>query len=148
MIFSESARRTGENVLLHCLAGISRSPTLAIAYIMRSQGLDYEEARKFVKSRRPSISPNINFMGQLMVYEQLLRANRLLPSSISKSQSEHNCSFSFHDSDNIYASLSAVLKVDSELKGNGEEAEQTMSRVSIIIPKKIFKKKGKKYIRY
>lgn len=61
------------------MAGISRSPTMAIAYIMRHKKIGCEEARKFVKYYRPSISPNINFIGQLMAYEMALRSSHILP---------------------------------------------------------------------
>src|SRR4051812_13397799 len=46
---------------------------------MRSKRMPSDEAYKFVKSRRPSISPNFNFMGQLMEYERQLRERHLLP---------------------------------------------------------------------
>ncbi|KAI1727562.1 dual specificity phosphatase, catalytic domain-containing protein [Ditylenchus destructor] len=85
--FIENARRSEEKVLLHCLAGISRSATLAIAYIMRSQRLSSEEAYKFVKTRRQSISPNFNFMGQLMEYEKQLREQHILPPACSRPHS-------------------------------------------------------------
>ena len=65
VLFVENARRTNKRVLVHCVAGISRSPTLAMAYLMRSRSLTCDEAYKFVKQRRPSVSPNLNFMGQL-----------------------------------------------------------------------------------
>jgi hypothetical protein len=67
-------------VLVHCLAGISRSPTLAIAYIMRQLNLKHDEAYNYVKEKRQTISPNINFVGQLWEYEQQLQQQQHKPS--------------------------------------------------------------------
>jgi hypothetical protein len=56
------------------LAGISRSPALAIAYIMRYLNLSADDAYRYVKDRRSHISPNFNFLGQLSEYERHLSA--------------------------------------------------------------------------
>ncbi|KAL3111677.1 hypothetical protein niasHT_010629 [Heterodera trifolii] len=77
--FIEAARASGHKVLVHCLAGISRSPTLVIAYVMRAKQVVSDEAYKFVKNLRPTISPNFNFLGQLMEFEKLLRDQKVLP---------------------------------------------------------------------
>uniref|UniRef100_UPI0037E72FDD tyrosine-protein phosphatase vhp-1 n=1 Tax=Semicossyphus pulcher TaxID=241346 RepID=UPI0037E72FDD len=81
--FIDSAMSSGASVLVHCAAGISRSPALAVAYIMYRLGLDLDQAYRFVKERRPSISPNFNFLGQLQSFQSTLSlkasAGELLP---------------------------------------------------------------------
>lgn len=57
------------NVLIHCRLGISRSATVAIAYLMRrrNQGLDVVYAS--VRQRRRVVRPRDNFLEQLRVWE-------------------------------------------------------------------------------
>lgn len=62
-------RRTGGKILVHCEAGISRSPTICMAYLMKTKKLCLEEAFDYIKQRRSLISPNFGFMGQLLQYE-------------------------------------------------------------------------------
>lgn len=71
--FTDEARERGSGVLVHCHAGVSRSATVTVAYIMKQQGLCLGDAYKFVKELRPVISPNLNFMGQLLKYEKKKR---------------------------------------------------------------------------
>ncbi|XP_062388171.1 dual specificity protein phosphatase 8 [Sardina pilchardus] len=70
--FIDGAMSLGSSVLVHCAAGISRSPALAVAYIMHHLGMDLDHAYRFVKERRPSISPNFNFLGQLQLFQGTL----------------------------------------------------------------------------
>ncbi|KAM9528360.1 uncharacterized protein ACWYII_041055 [Salvelinus alpinus] len=70
--FIDGAMSSGGSVLVHCAAGISRSPALAVAYIMYNLGMDLDHAYRFVKERRPSISPNFNFLGQLQHFQGTL----------------------------------------------------------------------------
>lgn len=72
--FIDAAQQAGTGVLVHCQAGISRSPTIAVAYLMKNRSIPMAEAYKFVKTKRSIISPNLNFMGQLWEFEQVLRA--------------------------------------------------------------------------
>lgn len=73
---ADEARQAGERVLVHCQAGVSRSPTMVIAYLMKHTRRTMVDSYKFVKARRPIISPNLNFMGQLVEWETALQANK------------------------------------------------------------------------
>ncbi|XP_005886232.1 PREDICTED: dual specificity protein phosphatase 9 [Myotis brandtii] len=65
----------GQNcgVLVHCLAGVSRSVTVTVAYLMQKLHLSLNDAYDLVKRKKSNISPNFNFMGQLLDFERSLR---------------------------------------------------------------------------
>ncbi|KAG2456104.1 dual specificity protein phosphatase 1 [Polypterus senegalus] len=77
--FIDSVKSTGGRVFVHCQAGISRSATICLAYLMRTNRVKLDEAFEFVKQRRSIISPNFSFMGQLLQFESQV----LAPSSCS-----------------------------------------------------------------
>lgn len=66
---TERVKEEGGKVLVHCEAGISRSPTICMAYIMKTQRLQLEQAFDVIRQRRAIISPNFSFMGQLLQFE-------------------------------------------------------------------------------
>jgi dual specificity MAP kinase phosphatase len=70
--FIDEARSQNSGVLVHCLAGISRSVTVVVAYLMHSLKLSLNDAYDYVKRCKPNISPNFNFMGQLLDFERTL----------------------------------------------------------------------------
>ncbi|XP_023649965.1 uncharacterized protein [Paramormyrops kingsleyae] len=72
--FIEEAHQSGRAVLVHCQAGVSRSATVVIAYLMKHTLMTMTDAYKYVKSRRPVVSPNLNFMGQLLEFERDLNS--------------------------------------------------------------------------
>lgn len=59
-------------VYVHCWAGISRSATIVIAYLMWKNKLSYNEAYWSVKNKRKFISPNDGFVRQLKEFEKHL----------------------------------------------------------------------------
>ena len=71
--FIEDAKKCEERVLVHCHAGMSRSVTVILAYLMKYCHHTLDSAYEFVKQRKPNISPNFSFMGQLLEYECSLR---------------------------------------------------------------------------
>lgn len=88
--FIDCCRTNGDRVLVHCQAGISRSATIVIAYIMHINRQPMIEAYKTVKNLRSIISPNLNFMGQLVEWEQSLRNN------INIDKPCHQCQWDSH----------------------------------------------------
>jgi len=73
----ESARSAGGKVLVHCQAGVSRSPTLVVAYLMALYGRPLMDTFQLVKQRRQIVAPNFNFMGQLLDFEQRCQRGEL-----------------------------------------------------------------------
>lgn len=56
-------------VLIHCRAGISRSATFVIHYIMKKYGLSLTQSLAFVQQRRPQVGPNRGFLKQLNMFQ-------------------------------------------------------------------------------
>lgn len=48
-------------VLVHCYAGVSRSATVVLAYLMQNRGMSFQEAFAFASKKRPVIFPNMGF---------------------------------------------------------------------------------------
>ncbi|XP_034547894.1 dual specificity protein phosphatase 18-like [Notolabrus celidotus] len=63
----------GGRTLVHCNAGVSRSSTLCMAYLMKHRGVTLLDAHRWVKSCRPIARPNNGFWKQLVRYEVELR---------------------------------------------------------------------------
>ncbi|KAG7488349.1 hypothetical protein MATL_G00034020 [Megalops atlanticus] len=69
IVFMHESRLKGEGCLVHCLAGVSRSVTLVVAYIMTVTGLGWQDALAAVRVARPCAGPNIGFLRQLEEFE-------------------------------------------------------------------------------
>lgn len=65
-------------VLVNCLAGISRSSTIVIAYLMKYYKINLKKAFLYVRKKRDRICPNKKFMECLLEYEfKLFEKNSL-----------------------------------------------------------------------
>lgn len=62
----------GGGTLVHCAAGMSRSPALVMAYLMRYRGVTLRRAHHWVQESRPYIRLNAGFWEQLLQYEKRL----------------------------------------------------------------------------
>ena len=70
--FVERHMKQGHRVLIHCKAGISRSVTLVLAYLMRKCHLRLPQALEMIRNVRQCANPNPGFLQQLQVYESIL----------------------------------------------------------------------------
>lgn len=69
--FIENARKSGGKILVHCMAGVSRSATMVAYHLMQHHEMTARQALKFTKQKRNKICPNIGFIQQLLSYECL-----------------------------------------------------------------------------
>ncbi|CAD8133902.1 unnamed protein product [Paramecium pentaurelia] len=58
------------NVLVHCFYGASRSATIVVAYLMKTQKLKAQEALQRIKTIRKIACPNNGFISQLENFEK------------------------------------------------------------------------------
>jgi protein-tyrosine phosphatase len=65
-IYKEVSR--GRNVFVHCYAGISRSASIIIAYLIKYNQMTYYSAYKHLHSIRSIINPNSGFIEQLKIF--------------------------------------------------------------------------------
>lgn len=69
-LISEEVRQKNGKVLVHCSAGVSRSPAVCLAYLINTLNYCLEDAYDFLRSKRACIAPNLNFMRQLQEFER------------------------------------------------------------------------------
>ena len=77
------------NIYIHCVMGVSRSPSIVIAYLMFKKKMKYEEAFDFVKAKR-DIWPNSGFREQLQKFGNILEENNyILPDNLAQNNNNN-----------------------------------------------------------
>ncbi|KAF8187711.1 protein-tyrosine phosphatase-like protein [Pholiota molesta] len=71
--YIDMALRAGWNVLVHCQQGVSRSPAIVIAYLIRQHGMTFDAAYALVRRKRACVKPNSGFVRALQEYEVATR---------------------------------------------------------------------------
>ncbi|CAF1267944.1 unnamed protein product [Rotaria sordida] len=74
-----------ERCLVHCAAGVSRSATIVLAYLMKYHHNTLKEAFYYLVEKRPQIWPNEGFLLQLIRYETELIRSREIINNIDQS---------------------------------------------------------------
>lgn len=68
--FIDKGLRRNEKTLVHCYAGISRSSTIVLAFMLHGYPyMSLDAALNHVRSARPIVNPNPGFMYQLAQFE-------------------------------------------------------------------------------
>lgn len=112
----DSVRNNGGRVFVHCQAGISRSATICLAYLMRTNRVKLDEAFEFVKQRRSIISPNFSFMGQLLQFEsQVLASSTCSSEAGSPAIGNNSTVFNFPVSIPVHASAGQLSFLHSPI---------------------------------
>lgn len=84
-------------VLIHCLAGVSRSVTLATAYIMTITNLSWSKAVNVVRGARRIANPNFGFKRQLKEFERKVSCQSIRQFSLKNIESIYKISVSTFD---------------------------------------------------
>ncbi|CAF0849762.1 unnamed protein product [Rotaria sordida] len=93
--FIQQAVADNGHVLIHCNAGISRSASIALAYLLGIHRIKYEDAYKLLKTARSNIKPNDGFVKQLKQYAaeiaQTNENNSLSTDDINRAVNDESC---------------------------------------------------------
>lgn len=113
--FIDAALRSKTSkVLVHCSAGISRSPTLVLAYMIKRYQLTARDAFEKMRALRSIVDPNIGFISQLREWESTCQALRELADDPSNSSAATHCSATRATSSSAYCGSASKSKTDAK----------------------------------
>ena len=72
-LFIENALNNKGRVLVHCALGMSRSPSIVIAYLIKYKKMTFYEALNLVQKKHQMTKPQSSFLKQLVEYEKKLK---------------------------------------------------------------------------
>ena len=101
------------NVLVHCSAGISRSPTLVLAYMMKKNHWTLDEAFDRMRKLRQIVDPNMSFIIQLREWEKVILSSNLNNENHDENSGTNNNTNS-RSTPNTYCGSTSKTKTDNK----------------------------------
>jgi hypothetical protein len=80
--FLDEAKAAGGRILVHCAAGVSRSATILMSWVMKEEKRTLADVMTQVRSRRPFAYPNRSFFAALIDYDRELYGRTSLPPEV------------------------------------------------------------------
>ncbi|KRW99055.1 hypothetical protein PPERSA_11656 [Pseudocohnilembus persalinus] len=103
--------RKQTNILIHCFAGISRSSTALIMYMMRKYQWSFEKSFQHCRQRRRVTNPNPGFLKQLLNFEKkLIEQRSFKPSSAQNLLRNQNQNLIFGSKQDPYIQYNGQIK--------------------------------------
>ncbi|KAF6248776.1 protein-tyrosine phosphatase-like protein [Scenedesmus sp. NREL 46B-D3] len=81
--FLDDVQREEKKVLVYCMSGVTRSPTVVIAYLMKLRGWRLAESYKWVKDKRPQINISEGDTKRLQALEMQMHGSCSAPSGFA-----------------------------------------------------------------
>lgn len=73
--------KEGQPILIHCAAGMQRSPAVVALFLIATAGMTHEQAIAFIQSKRPiAFFRNANFLAAMKGFEESLQKLKLAES--------------------------------------------------------------------
>mmetsp|Transcript_27790 Transcript_27790/g.45842 ORF Transcript_27790/g.45842 Transcript_27790/m.45842 type:complete len:248 (-) Transcript_27790:47-790(-) len=88
--FIHNARLHGDGVLVHCMKGQSRSAAIILAYLIAKESWTLKAAYSHLKSVRPKVKVNSNFLRQLIQFEQQQQKTKVSCAESEEKKHEKN----------------------------------------------------------
>ncbi|XP_067103805.1 protein phosphatase Slingshot homolog 3 isoform X1 [Osmerus mordax] len=127
--FINTARQSGQAVLVHCKMGVSRSASTVIAYAMKLHQWPLDVALAYVRDRRPIVHPNDGFTKQLHTYDGILKASQQRHSLLWRRKSRDQRRMSLHKNEQGEGESESEEEEEEEeeedLEGEGGELESS-----------------------
>lgn len=73
--FIENALKRGGKVYVHCKAGRGRSATVVACWLIKSRGLNRDQAQALLRQKRPHVNPRLADRPVVIEFEKRARAN-------------------------------------------------------------------------